>query len=52
LQVSAPLEWFPKLRDATDAERKDWRFIGNSMGVHWSKIGEDISVRALMRGTD
>lgn len=51
-EVSAPLEWFPKLRDATDAERKDWRFIGNGMGVHWSKIDEDISVRALMRGTD
>ena len=51
-EVSAPLEWFPKLRDATEAERKDWRFIGNGMGVHWSKIDEDISVRALMRGTD
>lgn len=51
-EVSAPLEWFPKLRDATDAERKDWRFIGNGMGIHWSKIDEDISVRTLMRETD
>lgn len=51
-EVSAPLEWFPRLRDATEAERSDWRFIGNGMGVHWSKIDEDISVRALMRGTD
>ena len=51
-EVSAPLEWFPRLRDATDAERKDWRFIGIGMGVHWSKVDEDILVRALMRGTD
>ena len=51
-EISAPLEWFPKLRDATEAERKDWRLIGNGHGVHWSKIDEDISVRSLMRGTD
>ena len=31
-------------RDAIDAERKSWRFKGNGMGVHWSKIDEDISV--------
>lgn len=51
-EISAPLEWFPKLRDATDIERKDWRFIGNGLGVHWSKIDEDISVRSLMLGAD
>lgn len=51
-EISAPLEWFPRLRDATDAERQDWRFIGNGIGVHWSKVDEDISVKALMRGAD
>lgn len=51
-EISAPLEWFPKLRDATDAERNDWRFIGNGLGVHWSKIDEDISVKSLMQISD
>lgn len=51
-EISAPLEWFPRLRDASDAERQDWRFIGNGIGVHWSKIDEDISVKVLMRGID
>jgi len=51
-EISAPLEWFPRLRDETDAERQDWRFIGNGIGVHWSKVDEDISVKALMRGID
>ena len=51
-EISAPLEWFPRLRDASDAERQDWRFIGNGLGVHWLKVDEDISVKALMRGTD
>ncbi len=51
-EISAPLEWFPRLRDATDAERQNWRFIGNGVGVHWPKIDEDISIRSLMRGAD
>lgn len=51
-EISAPLEWFPRLRDATEFERKEWRFIGNGVGVHWPKIDEDIAVRTLMWGTD
>ena len=50
-EISAPLEWFPRLRDASDIERKDWRFIGRGLGVHWPKIDEDISVKALLRVT-
>jgi len=51
-EISARLEWFPRLRDASEDERQDWRFIGNGIGVHWSKIDEDISVRFLMLGSD
>lgn len=51
-EISAPLEWFPRLKDARDAERTDWRFIGNGLGVHWAQIDEDISVSVLMRGLD
>lgn len=48
-EISAPLEWFPRLRDANDIERNDWRFIGHGLGVHWPKIDEDIAVQTLMR---
>lgn len=51
-EISAPLEWFPRLRDATSEERDDWRFIGGGMGVHWPKVDEDISVKTLIRGHD
>ena len=51
-EISAPLEWFPRLRDATETERNDWRFIGNGLGVYWTKIDEDISVKSLMLGAD
>jgi len=49
-EISVPLEWFPKLRDATEAERKKWRLIGKGIGIHWEELDEDISVDALVRG--
>lgn len=51
-EISAPLEWFPKLRDASEPDRHNWRLIGNGIGVHWPAIDEDISVRLLMHGVE
>ena len=50
-RISAPLEWFPRLRDASDAERKQWRLIGQSIGIHWEALDEDLSVRGLLEGS-
>ena len=49
-EISAPLEWFPRLRDATDTQRKKWRLIGKGVGIHWEDLDEDISVAALLKG--
>ena len=51
-EISAPLEWFPRLRDASEAQRKNWRFIANGIGVHWPSVDEDIAIRTLMRGNE
>ncbi len=48
-EISAPLEWFPKLRDATIEQRKKWRLIGRGVGIHWDVLDEDISVPALLK---
>ncbi|MBU4271666.1 MAG: DUF2442 domain-containing protein [Planctomycetes bacterium] len=48
--ISAPLAWFPRLLNATVAERKKWRFIGKGEGIHWEDIDEDISVEGLLAG--
>ena len=50
-EISAPLEWFPKLREASDTQRRNWRLIGKGIGVHWSDIDEDIAVSTLMRNS-
>jgi hypothetical protein len=47
-EITVPLEWFQRLRDADDDERKDWRLIGGGIGIHWEKIDEDISVSTLL----
>ena len=47
-EVSAPLEWFPRLRDANDKQRKNWRLIGRGIGIHWEDIDEDVSVKSLL----
>ena len=48
--ISAPLAWFPRLLNATVAERKKWRFIGKGEGIHWEDIDEDLSVEGLLAG--
>jgi len=47
-EILAPLEWFPRLRDATDEQRKNWQFIGRGIGIHWEEIDEDVSVKSLL----
>ncbi len=48
-ELSAPLAWFPRLMEATEGQRKNWRFIGQGHGIHWPDIDEDISVESLLR---
>jgi len=48
-EISVPLEWFPKLRDATDDQRNNWQLIGRGVGIHWDSIDEDLSVSALLK---
>lgn len=47
-EISAPIEWFPRLRDASLEERGNWRLIGRGEGIHWPDIDEDVSVNALL----
>ena len=46
-EISVPLIWFPRLQQASDKQRKNWRLIGSGLGIHWEAIDEDISVENL-----
>jgi hypothetical protein len=47
-ELTVPLAWFPRLRDATPDQRKRWELIGGGIGIHWPEIDEDISVESLL----
>ncbi|MEA3485815.1 MAG: DUF2442 domain-containing protein [Candidatus Aerophobetes bacterium] len=47
--ISVPIEWFPKLRDVSEKQRNNWRFIGGGIGIHWEDIDEDLSVAGLLQ---
>ena len=47
-EVSVPLEWFPRLRDASPEQRQDWRLIARGIGIHWESVDEDIAVATLL----
>jgi hypothetical protein len=39
-QQAFPLEWFPKLQNATDEEREDWD--QTSTGIRFNKLDTEI----------
>ena len=47
-ELSIPLEWFPRLRNATEVQLNKWRLIGRGEGIHWDDIDEDISIENLL----
>ncbi len=47
-ELGVPIEWFPRLRQANEAQRENWRLIGNGVGIHWDELDEDLSVAGLL----
>jgi hypothetical protein len=48
--ITVPLVWFPRLLNATAAQRKNWRIAGAGYGIHWPDVDEDLSTEGLLRG--
>ena len=48
--LTIPLTWYPRLAHGTQAERANWRLIGEGEGLHWPDLDEDISVEGLLAG--
>jgi len=40
--IAYPLDWHPKLLNATDEERADWLMKPDGSGIHWNKLDTDI----------
>ena len=43
--IGAPLELFPRLKDATAEQRGNWRRTGRGLGVHWpDEVGSNVGL--------
>ena len=49
--IAVPLAWYPRLLDATPAQRSNWTKAGAGVGIHWPDVDEDLSVAGLLSGT-
>ncbi len=47
-ELATPLA-FPRLLEASPEQRRNWRFIGRGVGIHWPDIDENLSVASLLR---
>ncbi len=48
--ISVPIAWYPRLANASTAERMNWEVAGGGYGIHWPDIDEDLSSEGLLRG--
>jgi hypothetical protein len=48
--ISVPLLWYPRLANATQAQRNNWKIAGGGYGIHWPDIDEDLNTEGLLRG--
>jgi hypothetical protein len=48
--IVVPLIWYPRLLNATPAQRLDWKVCGAGYGIHWESIDEDLSMEGMLRG--
>jgi Protein of unknown function (DUF2442) len=46
--IATPLDWYPRLKNATSEQIKQVEFI--STGIHWPDLDEDLSVRGMLMG--
>lgn len=47
-EIGVPIDWYPRLRDASEVARNDWRLTGRGQGIHWVTIDEDLSVAEFL----
>jgi len=49
-EVKTPLEFYPRLKNATKEQRENCQLIGLGSGIHWPDLDEDLSVEGIVLG--
>ena len=48
--LSIPLAWYPRLAQATQAERDHWHLLGDGYAIEWPDLDEHIGVAGVLAG--
>lgn len=48
--VLVPLDWYPRLLNASKSERENWRLLGDGYAIEWPDLDEHIGVEGLLAG--
>jgi hypothetical protein len=46
--IIVPLNWYPRLLNATPEQRAEYRLIGDGEYINWPQIDEDLTVAGLL----
>lgn len=46
--LSVPLSWLPRLKDATEAQRRNFELLDGGEEIRWPALDEDLSVPGLL----
>ena len=46
--ISVPLDWLPRIKSASEADRRNYQLIDGGEEIHWPSLDEDLSVLALL----
>ncbi|MDN5874925.1 MAG: DUF2442 domain-containing protein [Sinobacteraceae bacterium] len=49
-KLAVPIEWYPRLANASPEQRQHWEICGGGYGIHWPDLDEDLSAEGLLRG--
>ena len=49
-RITVPLEWYPRLVNATQDERVNYELYGEGQYIHWPDLDEDLTVEGLIAG--
>ena len=47
-KIVTPLDWYPRLRDASPHVRENYELM--ALGIHWPELDEDLGIVGMLRG--
>ena len=47
--IFVPIQWYPRLAEASKKELQNFEWIGKGVGIHWPDLDEDLSIEGFLK---